>query len=104
MSYSNVLVFFSVAQIALQLGAAYFAYKLIKMTGTFRAWVLVIIAFVLMAFRRTTALLITMGTIPELIGTIGMVDRLALPLVISICLIWGMYELFKIFLKWQKKK
>lgn len=104
MNYSDVLIIFSVVQIILQLGAAYFAYKLVKLTGMFRAWVLVITAFILMAFRRTTALLITMGAVPELTGAVGIFDRLILPLIISICLITGMYELFKMFLRWHKKK
>lgn len=86
-----------IVQIILQLAAAYFAYKLIKITGTFNAWMLIVIGLFIMALRRITAQLITMNIIPSLEGTIGLMDRLLLPLIISVCMMMGMYELYRIF-------
>lgn len=85
-------------QIILQLSAAYFAYKVMKLTGRFRAWSLIVIALIIMAVRRITAELITMNLL-HLGGTIELMDRLLLPLVISMCLTASMYELAKIFSK-----
>jgi hypothetical protein len=86
-----------IVQIILQLVAVYYAYKLTKITGTFTAWALIIIGLSIMTLRRITAQLIIMNIIPSLEGTIGLIDRLLLPLTISVCIMLGMYELYKIF-------
>ena len=86
-----------VMQILAQLGAVYLAYRLTKITGAFLAWFLVITALVLMTVRRVTALIIEMGSIPALGGSIGFIDRFLLPLAISILLLLAMYELVRTF-------
>jgi hypothetical protein len=50
-----------------------------------------------MTLRRITALLITVGAVPPLTGAVSSIDRLMLPLLISILLVWGMYDLLDIF-------
>jgi hypothetical protein len=87
----------AVISIVLQIIAAYFAYKLIKITGAFRAWTLIIVALILMTLRRITALMITVGAVQPLRGTVSSIDRLLLPLLISILLVWGMYDLLTLF-------
>ncbi len=96
LNLENIL---GIISIILQLIAAYFGYKLIRITGVFRAWTLIIIALVLMTLRRITALLITAKVVPPLTGTVSFIDRLILPLIISIFLVWALYDLLKLFKK-----
>lgn len=86
-----------VVQILVQLGAVYLAYRLTKITGAFLAWSLVIIALVLMTVRRVTALMIEIGSIPALGGSIAFIDRILLPLAISILLLFAMNGLVRTF-------
>jgi len=86
-----------VVQILVQLGAVYLAYRLTKITGAFLAWSLVIIALVLMTVRRVTALMIEIGSISALGGSIAFIDRILLPLAISILLLFAMYGLVRTF-------
>lgn len=95
---------FGLISIALQIVAAYFAYRLIRITGAFRAWTLIILALILMTLRRVTAQLITWGYLQQLTGSIGITDRLVLPLLISIFLVWGMYDLLNLFKKKKEVK
>ena len=99
----NLTSILGIISIVLQIAAAYFACKLIRITGTFRAWILIILALILMTLRRITAQLITWGYLQQLTGSIGIIDRLVLPLLISIFLVLGMYDLLKLF-KEQKSK
>jgi hypothetical protein len=94
LNVENVL---GILSIVLQVIAAYFAYQLIKITGAFRAWTLIIMALILMTLRRITALLITAEVLPKLTGTMNVVDRLVLPFLISVFLVWGMYDLLRLF-------
>ncbi|MCS4537474.1 MAG: hypothetical protein HYY67_01270 [Thaumarchaeota archaeon] len=84
-------------QIIIQLGAVYFAYRLTKITGTFRAWLMVIFALVLMTVRRITALMIEIGSLPAFAGTTAFIDRIVLPLAISVLLLLAMYDLTRTF-------
>ena len=94
----------ALTQIILQLGAAYLAYRLMRLTGVFRAWLLLIIAFILMTVRRVTALLIQLGSMLPLGDSVGFVDRIVLPLTISILLVISMYELVRTFERQLKKQ
>jgi len=85
-----------IVQVLLQVAATYFAYKLIKITGTFRAWSIILIALVLQTVRRMITLMVTISLIPRG-DTYTFLDQGALPLLISLCLAAGMYELLKMF-------
>jgi len=85
---------FSLVQIILQLGAVGFAISIGRMLDA-KLWWTIVVAFLLMAVRRITALLINLNLISELQGTIGTLDRLYLPLLISIFLTIGIYSLYK---------
>ncbi len=95
--------FLGVLQIAIQLGAVYFAYRLTKLTGAFVAWSLVIIALILMTVRRITALMIQLNLIPALSGPIQLIDTIVLPPAISIILFAAIYVLVKTFERQMKK-
>jgi hypothetical protein len=84
-------------QIVVQLVAVYLAYRLTRITGAFRAWYLIILALVLMTVRRVTALMIETGWIPALAGSLAFIDRILLPLAISVLLAVAMFELVRMF-------
>jgi cell shape-determining protein MreD len=90
-------VFLGVLQIVVQLVAVFFAYRLTKITGIFRAWMLIILALVLMTARRFTALVIQLGSLPAETGTISFIDQIVLPSIISIILVLAMYDLLRTF-------
>ncbi len=92
-----------VIQIIVQVAAVYLAYRLTKITGAFRAWYMVILALVLMTVRRVTALMIEAGSILALAGSIAFIDRIVLPLAISVLLSLGMFDLIRIFQRQAKK-
>ena len=89
----NVVI--SMLQIVLQVVAAFFAYKIGKFTNIDRYWYLIVLAFLLMAIRKVTAIFITLNILPGLEGTIGIVDSVYLPLFISLSLTIGIYSLFR---------
>ncbi len=74
--------------------AAWYAYRVMRLIGIARFWILVVVALLLMTVRRLTALAIEAGAVPALTAWVASLDRLVLPLVISVCLLLGMYELF----------
>ncbi|MCK4327513.1 MAG: hypothetical protein KAW41_03480 [Candidatus Diapherotrites archaeon] len=88
----------AVAQIVVQLGAAFLAWKITRYTDGIRAWGFIIIALLLMTLRRVTALLLMFGLMPE-IEAISIVDKLALPLIISVLMLLGMWDLLGMFTK-----
>ena len=69
------LYFVSAVQLILQAGVAYYAYRVTRTTGSFRAWTLIIASFVLLTIRNVVSLLLTLSLPPDqlasLIGSIG---------------------------------
>ncbi len=91
--FTNTL---AILQIALQLVAAYFALRIVMLWAPEKLrwfWGVIVLGFLLMAIRRVTALLIGLDILPKLSGVVGTIDRVYLPLAISICLTIGMYAL-----------
>lgn len=86
-----------ITQILAQLGAVYLAYRITKTAGAFLAWSLVILALILMTVRRVTALMIEVGSLPALGGSVAFIDRILLPLAISLLLLLGLYDLVRTF-------
>lgn len=93
-----------VGQIAVQMVAVYLAYRLTKIAGGFLAWYIVIGALVLMTVRRVTALMIEMGSIQSLVGSLAFIDRIVLPLAISTLLAYALFELVRMFERQSKPK
>lgn len=86
-----------IIQIIIQLIALILAYRLTRITGGFLAWWLIIAALVLMTVRRITAFIIEIGATSGLVGSVAFVDRIGLPLLISILLALAMFDLVKKF-------
>ena len=51
------LYFISVVELILQAGVFFYAYRVTKLTGSFRAWTLIIAAFALLTVRNVVGLL-----------------------------------------------
>ncbi len=69
------LYFVSAVQLILQASVAYYAYRVTRTTGSFRAWTLIIASFVLLTVRNVVSLLLTLSLPPaqlaSLIESIG---------------------------------
>ena len=94
---SVISIILGFLQIILQALAAYFSYLIFRFNRLNYAWLSVTMALILMTFRRITALIIELGLIPQMTGTISMVDRIILPTIISILLLIGLWSMFKNF-------
>ncbi len=69
------LYFMTVMQLILQGGVFYYAYRVTKSTGSFRAWTLIISAFALLTIRNVVSLFLTLSLpadqLSSLIESIG---------------------------------
>src|SRR5438034_8440821 len=55
------LYFIAIFQLILQAAVFYYAYRVTKMTGSFRAWTLIILAFALLTVRNVVSLILTLS-------------------------------------------
>ena len=85
----------SIIQIILQLSAVVIALLIGRFIRDAKFWWTIILAFLLMTLRRVTALLINLNLISKLEGMVGIIDRVYLPLLISVFLVIGIYSLYK---------
>ncbi len=86
-----------VVQIIVQFVAAFFAYKIYTYNRLAKPWLAVVAAFVLMGFRRMTALLTKFSLMPSLGSSLLWLDQVFLPFIISIFLVWGIWSMQKQF-------
>src|SRR5438046_4191619 len=56
----STLYFISVFQLILQAGVVFYAYRVTKLTGSFRAWTLIIAAFTLLTGRNVVSLFLSL--------------------------------------------
>ena len=98
------LYFIAVFQLVLQALVFYYAYRVTKVTGSFRAWTLIVAAFAILTIRNVVSLLLTL-TLPidqvsTLIESIGVTTTLlssAVNVAASVVLFLGMFGLAKRF-------
>src|SRR2546428_9593841 len=71
------LYFISVFQLILQAGVVFYAYRVTKLTGSFRAWTLIIAAFTLLTIRNVVSLFLSLSLpadqLAALIDSVGLV-------------------------------
>ena len=98
------LYFISVFQLILQAGVVFYAYRVTKLTGSFRAWTLIIAAFTLLTIRNVVSLFLTLSLpadqLASLIESIGVVTTIAssaVNIVAGVSLFLGMFGLVKRF-------
>lgn len=106
----SLLLLSSLVQLGATLGAVYFAYRITRIIGTFRAWTLVISAFVLLTLRNVSSLLLTLSLPPEqlasileAIGPTGLWPSQLINIGASVLLLVGMYGLVKTFERQSNK-
>jgi hypothetical protein len=98
----SVMVSLDALAVILQIGAIYFAYRLTRMTGGFRAWWLIIIALTLMTGRRLADIGMTLEQ-TSLASSVEFINA-ALGLVISAAMLTGMYEVNRAFERAEKPR
>jgi hypothetical protein len=98
------LYFISVFQLILQAGVVFYAYRVTKLTGSFRAWTLIIAAFTLLTLKNVVSLFLTLSLpadqLTSLIKSIGVVTLIASSAVnvaAGVALFLGMFGLVKRF-------
>jgi hypothetical protein len=98
------LYFISVFQLILQAGVVFYAYRVTKLTGSFRAWTLIIAAFTLLTIRNVVSLFLSLSLpadqIATLIASIGVVSLIlssAVNIAAGVALFLGMFGLVKRF-------
>ncbi|OLD04931.1 hypothetical protein AUG19_02650 [archaeon 13_1_20CM_2_54_9] len=98
------LYFVAVVQLILTAAVAYYAFKVTKLTGSFRAWTLIIFAFALLTVRNVISLALTLSLPADQLGTliesVGVTTTMASQLVnilANVALFLGMFGLVKRF-------
>ena len=98
------LYFISVFQLILQAGVVFYAYRVTKLTGSFRAWTLIIAAFTLLTVRNVVSLFLSLSLpadqLASLIQSIGVVTLIlssAVNIAAGVALFLGMFGLVKRF-------
>jgi hypothetical protein len=98
------LYFIAIFQLILQAGVFYFAFRVTKLTGSFRAWTLIIAAFALLTIGNVVSLVLTLSLpsdqIANLIqsaGTTTIIVSSSINIAASISLFLGMFGLVKRF-------
>jgi hypothetical protein len=94
-----------VGELVLDTLAVFFAYRLTKITGSFRGWILVIIAVALFTFQNLVSLVETVLFFPvaqllqliQSIGTASFIFSSALGMALSLTLFLAMFELYRTF-------
>jgi hypothetical protein len=105
----STLYFISVFQLILQAGVLFYAYRVTKLTGSFRAWTLIIAAFTLLTLQNIFSLFYTLSLpadqLTALINSIGMVTLIlssTVNIAAGVSLFLGMFGLAKRFEKQSK--
>jgi hypothetical protein len=98
------LYFISVFQLVLQAGVVLYAYRVTKLTGSFRAWTLIIAAFTLLTIRNVVSLFLTLSlpadqlsSLIESIGVVTLIASSAVNIAAGVALFLGMFGLVKRF-------
>jgi hypothetical protein len=98
------LYFVTVLQLILQAGVVFYAYRVTKLTGSFRAWTLVIAAFTLLTIRNVVSLVLSLSlpadqltSLIESIGAVTIILSSAINIAAGVALFLGMFGLAKRF-------
>ncbi len=97
-------------ELAAQAGAVYFAYRLTRLTGSFRAWTLIITAFILTTASSVIGLIFLLAINPDqlvsLVQSIGFGTTIlsdAVTVAAAFLLFFGMFDLVRRFKHTAKK-
>jgi hypothetical protein len=107
-----IIYAYTILELALDIGAVIYAYRLTKITGAFRGWLLMILAVVLITFQSSSSILTLAFFFPEsqlesLINSVGiaaLAEGAVVGIAVSLSLFGAMFELFKTFKRVQSEK
>ncbi len=98
------LYFITVLEVIFQAGVVFYAYKVTKITGSFRAWTMIIAAFSFLTIQSLVSLVLTLSLptdqLASLINSIGVVTTILSSAVTAIAgalLFLGIFGLAKRF-------
>lgn len=98
------LYFISVFQLILQAAVVFYAYRVTKLTGSFRAWTLIIAAFTLLTVKNVVSLILSLSLpadqLSALIDSVGLTTLIlssAVNMAAGVALFLGMFGLVKRF-------
>ena len=95
----RIYITFSILDILLQLTAAFFSYQIYTFHKLSKVWLAVPLGFVFMATRRILALSSANGYFEDSILSIQFVDSILIPFVISLLLVFGIWDMYNNFQK-----
>jgi hypothetical protein len=103
------LYFIAVVELIFQAGVVIYAYKVTRITGSFRAWTLIIVAFSLLTIQSLVGLVLTLSLptdqLANLISSVGETTTILSSTVTAIAgalLFFGVFGLAKRFEKQAK--
>jgi hypothetical protein len=64
------LYFIAVLELIFQAGVVFYAYKVTRITGSFRAWTMIIVAFSLLTIQHVAGLVLTLSLPADQIATL----------------------------------
>lgn len=98
------LYFVAVVQLILQAGVFFYAYRVTRITGSFKAWTLIIAAFAILTIQNAVGIILELtlpssqiGTLIESVGVLTTFVSLSINLTASAALFLGFFGLFKRF-------
>ncbi len=105
----GIIYAYTFLELALDVLAVVYAYRLTKITGAFRGWVLMILAVVLITVQGTSSIITLIVFFPEAqlesliatVGTAALIQGAIIGVAVSACLFGAMFELFRTFRRLQ---
>ena len=107
----TIIYAYTLLELALDIAAVIYAYRLTKITGAFRGWILMILAVVLITLQGTSSILTLAFFFPEsqlesLINSVGfaaLAQGAVIGVAVSLSLFGAMFELYRTFKRVQSK-
>lgn len=104
-----IIYAYTFLELALDVLAVIYAYRLTKITGAFRGWLLMILAVVLITLQGSSSIVTLIVFFPEAqleslissVGTVALVQGAIIGVAISASLFGAMFELYRTFKKLQ---
>src|SRR5712664_1952111 len=100
----STLYFISVVQLILKTEVLFYAYRVTKLTGSFRAWTLIIAAFTLLTIRNVVSLFLSLSlpadqltALINSVGAVALIASSAVNIAAGVALFLGMFGLVKRF-------
>lgn len=106
-----IIYAYTLVELALDVAAVVYAYRLTKITGAFRGWILMILAVVLITIQGSSSIVTLILFFPEAqleslissVGTGALIQGAIIGVAISASLFGAMFELYRTFKRLQTK-